>query len=83
MYGVKLGNYNVYMCVWNLNMWFWFEISSGRNEPHLGTLQASFWTTGSVVKHHGPSGWALGFLQKFSCSLLFGAEALNSLHTDR
>ena len=49
----------------------------------MGTLQVSFWTVGSVVKHQGPSGLLFGFRQKFSWRMLFGSEALNSLQVSR
>lgn len=49
----------------------------------MGTLQASFWTVGSVVKHQGPSGLLFGFRQKFSWRMLLGSEALNSLQVSR
>ncbi|TNN56023.1 hypothetical protein EYF80_033739 [Liparis tanakae] len=65
---------------WDRSLWD-LALTSGYL-PHVGTVQASFWTVGSLVKHHGPSGRRSGFRQKFSCRALFGSEALNSLgHT--
>lgn len=58
------------------------SMNSGELLPHLGTLQVSFWTVGSVVKHQGPPGRLSGFLQKFSFRTLFSTEVLNSLQTN-